>query len=135
MWTKEEKCLLWLDSFPLEPVKKQALIAAAGSALALVKSFSLYAKDVEPELAERMQKSLSGGEYFSELQAGLEKEKITPVFYGGEGYPKGWLTLADAPLCLYAKGDLRLLQEKRFVLDLEERRKSVGRQAKKSRRR
>ncbi|MBE7093116.1 MAG: DNA-processing protein DprA [Clostridiales bacterium] len=127
MWTKEEKCLLWLDSFPLEPVKKQALIAAAGSALALVKSFSLYAKDVEPELAERMQTSLSDGEYFSELQAGLEKEKITPVFYGGEGYPEGWLTLADAPLCLYAKGDLGLLQEKRFAVVGSRRTTEIGR--------
>ena len=127
MWSKEEKCLLWLDSFPLEPAKKHALIAAAGSAVALVKGFSAYAKDVEPELAQRMQKSLLGGEYFSELQAGLEKEKITPVFYGGEGYPKGWLSLADAPLCLYAKGNLRLLQEKRFAVVGSRRTTEIGR--------
>ncbi len=118
---------MWLDSFPLEPAKKHSLLAAAGSAVALVKSFLAHAKGLDPELAESMQKTLASGEYFSALKERLEKEKITPVFYGGEGYPEGWLSLADAPLCLYAKGNLRLLQEKKFAVVGSRRTTELGR--------
>ena len=37
MWSAEEKSLLWLDSFPLEPLFKRALLEKAGGAVKLVK--------------------------------------------------------------------------------------------------
>lgn len=117
MWTAEQKCLLWLDSFPLEPTKKHSLLKTAGGAVALVRNFSALAKEFKNgELFSQMLETLSGEAYFAGLANRLEREKITPVFYGGEGYPKAWLTLADAPLCLYAKGELSLLKDELFAV-------------------
>ena len=116
MWNSEEKCLLWLDSFPLEPAQKHSLLQRAGGAVALVKGFAELEKEFrDGELFQKMLATLSDGEYFARLKKGLEREKITPVFYGGDGYPKGWLALADAPVCLYAKGKKEFLGEELFA--------------------
>ena len=117
MRTAEEKCLLWLDSFPLDPAQKRSLLQKSGSGVALVKSFASFEGEFqEKPLFQKMLATLSDGEYFAGLEKRLEKEKITPVFFGGDGYPQGWLSLADAPLCLYAKGKLDLLKEELFAV-------------------
>ena len=111
MWTAEEKSLLWLDSFSLEPIFKRALLKKAGGAAALVRSFRRLEQEFSDRSTfEKMSATLQDGAYFAKLTERLEKEKITPIFYGGKGYPKGWLSLEDAPLCLYAKGKTELLQ-------------------------
>ncbi|MBQ2740590.1 MAG: DNA-protecting protein DprA [Clostridia bacterium] len=117
MWTQEEKSLLWLDSFPLEPAFKHNLLAAAGSAVRLVKRFGDFSGHFSDKAVFfRMQETLKDGSYFAALAARLEEEKIAPVFFGGEDYPVGWTTLTDAPVCLYAKGKLSLLKERKFAV-------------------
>ena len=117
MWSQEEKSLLWLDSFPLEPALKRSLLAAAGSAVQLVKRFSGFAEHFSDQsVFSRMQETLKDGSYFLAVKQRLEQEKITPVFWGGEDYPAGWTALADAPICLYAKGQLSLLKERKFAV-------------------
>lgn len=117
MWSKEERSLLWLDSFLLEPAFKHSLLRRAGSAVALVKGFAAFADAFsDQDIFQKMQETLVDGEYFGCLQKRLEKEGITPLFFGGEGYPAEWLALPDAPLCLYAKGDLDLLKQRRFAV-------------------
>ncbi len=116
-WTQEEKSLLWLDSFPIDPSEKWALVHAAGSALELVRHFAGYGAHFSDEkLFASMQETLKDGEYFVRLKSRLEAEKITPVFFGSARYPKEWMSLSDAPLCLYAKGDLGLLGERKFAV-------------------
>ena len=63
-----------------------------------------------------MKETLKGGSYFAALAKRLEQENITPIFGGGEDYPAGWTTLTDAPVCLYAKGELALLKERKFAV-------------------
>ncbi len=116
MWSQEEKCLLWLDSFSIESAQKYALLRSAGGAVSLVKNFSVYASALDKEKSAQMQETLQSDKYFLSLKDRLEQEKITPVFYGTDGYPDGWLSLSDAPLCLYAKGNLRLLRERKFAV-------------------
>ena len=118
MWSQEEKSLLWLDSFPLEPAFKRSLLAAAGSAVRLVKRFGGFAEHFlgKEEVFSRMQETLKDGSYFATLAGRLKEESITPVFWGGEDYPAGWANLADAPICLYAKGNLALLKERKFAV-------------------
>lgn len=116
-WSQEEKCLLWLDSFPLEPAVKRRLLQTAGGATKLVKGFSAFEKEFsDGETFLRMRETLADSCYFEAIQARLEKESITPVFWGGAGYPKGWSSFAEAPICLYAKGNLRLLERRMFAV-------------------
>lgn len=118
MWSQEEKSLLWLDSFPLEPAFKHSLLASAGCAVQLVERFGDFAEHFlsKEEVFARMQETLKGGSYFATLAGRLKEESITPIFLGGEDYPAGWATLADAPICLYAKGNLALLKERKFAV-------------------
>lgn len=107
---------MWLDSFPLDPAVKQALIKKAGGGVRLVKSFQSCADGIlDRETIVRMQATLADATYFEVVQKQLTTEWITPVFYGAERYPRGWLTLSDAPLCLYAKGNLNLLGRRMFA--------------------
>ena len=107
MWSQEEKSLLWLDSFPLDPAFKHSLLAAAGSAVRLVKRFADFAEHFPDQAAFIcMQETLKDGSYFAAIAKRLEQENITPIFGGGEDYPAGWTTLTDAPVCLYAKGEV-----------------------------
>ncbi len=117
MWSQEEKSLLWLDSFPLEPALKHSLLTAAGSAVQLVKRFGGFAEHFSDKAVfARMQETLKDGSYFLALKQRLEQEKITPIFWGGEDYPAGWTALENAPICLYAKGRLSLLKERKFAV-------------------
>lgn len=120
-YTADEKTYLWLDSFPLEPNEKRALLSAAGEPKRLLKEFSLFRelliKRKKESVYNSMRASLSdGGAYFQTLVTRLERNGITPVFPFSEDYPKPFALLeAHAPLVLYAKGDLRLLQGRLFT--------------------
>ena len=115
--TQEEKSLLWLDSFLLEPTFKRLLLQTAGSAVALVKGFAKHrALFSDEKTFQEMQATLANGDYFAAVKARLESKGILPIFCGEEGYPTGWLSLQDAPICLYAKGNVRLLQRRMFTV-------------------
>ena len=117
MWSAEEKSLLWLDSFPLEPLFKRALLEKAGGAVKLVKGFAAFEGEFsDKESFLKMQESLQDGSYFAAVKARIEDCGVTPVFYGAKGYPTGWLSLRDAPVCLYAKGNLSLLDRQLFAV-------------------
>lgn len=119
--TRTEKSYIWLDSFALTDSEKRKLLSSSASAVELLENFSSF----KPFLVEfgkesvynTMSSSLSdGGKYFAELMQTFEKHSITPVAYGSEYYPKAWLSLPDAPLVLYAKGDLSLLNTRLFCV-------------------
>lgn len=116
-----EKSYIWLDSFALTDGEKRALLSRSESAVWLLKNFSSF----KPLLVEfgkenvynSMLSSLcDGGKYFSQVIEKLEEQGVTPVAYGSELYPKAWLDLPDAPLVLYAKGDLSLLNTRLFCV-------------------
>ena len=104
----------------MELTEKRKLLNAAGSAVELVKNFSgleEYFPATKRECFEKMLATLSdGGAYFSSLCKRMEAEKIAPIFEGDELYPKAFAGLEHAPLCLYAKGNTRLLEERLFAV-------------------
>ena len=119
--TRTEKSYIWLDSFALTDSEKRKLLSSSDSAVGLLKNFSSF----KPLLVEfgkenvynTMSSSLSdGGKYFEKIIENFEKQGVTPVAYGSEFYPKAWLSLPDAPLVLYAKGDLSLLKTRLFCV-------------------
>ena len=120
-FSAEEKSYIWLDSFELNETEKRKLLQKAGSALAIVKKLSefkpLLIEFKKESVYNTMQSSLTdGGKYFKVVLDKLEREGITPIPYGAESYPKAWIGLPNAPLVLYAKGKLSLLQERLFCI-------------------
>lgn len=120
MWTAEEKSYLWLDSFPIAPAEKNALVAEAGGAVNLVRTFaafeSCFVQKGKAELYRNMLDSLRGDGYFKNLVATYERKKIMYVTRGTDGYPSGWKGLPDAPCVVYGKGDLSLLKTPLFTV-------------------
>ncbi len=119
--TGKEKSYIWLDSFALTEGEKRKLLSRAGSPIALLNNFSsfqpLFVEFEKESTYNAMLSSLSdNGKYFNTIIEGLEKQGITPIAYGSEKYPKAWLSLSDAPLVLYAKGDVSLLDSPIFCV-------------------
>ena len=120
MLSAVQKSYLWLDSFPLERTEKHALIKAAGGVVPLVKRFAEVAQTPLAKKAETyaaMNASLQdGGKYFQGLTQTLEREGIAFLCIEDEGYPTAWRQTDYPPLCVYAKGNLSVLQERAFAI-------------------
>ncbi|MBQ8657559.1 MAG: DNA-protecting protein DprA [Clostridia bacterium] len=119
--TPEEKAYLWLNSFPLDLKEKQKLLLSAGNSADLVRKFSEFRRlliDFQKEsVYNTMRETLTdGGAYFRSLVEELEKRGIIPVTLASPEYPEELKTLRDAPLVLYAKGELGLLRERKFTV-------------------
>jgi DNA processing protein len=117
----QEKSYIWLDSFPLEEGEKRKLLHACGSAVELVKNFSstkeLFVAFSKLDIFEKMLKTLKGDNgYFNELLTELKANSTTAITIVSELYPKEWKELSDAPLVLYAKGNLELLKTEKFCI-------------------
>jgi len=120
-WTSEEKGYIWLDSFPLTLKEKKKLLSKAGDSVNLVKNFSEFRGlliDFRKEsVYNTMQSSLTdGGRYFRSITVSFVRERIFPVCVCSDGYPTSLRALPDAPLVLYAKGNLALLKERKFAI-------------------
>lgn len=112
--TGKEQSYIWLDSFALTDTEKRKLLSHADSAVAVLKNFSdfkrFFIEFGKENVYKAMLDSLSDdGKYFGQVLEKLERQGVTPIAYGSQRYPKAWLALSDAPLVLYAKGDLSLL--------------------------
>ena len=119
--TGREKSYIWLDSFSLTDSEKRKLISHFGSAVALLKNFleakPLFVEFKKQSVYEAMKSSLlDDGRYFASVIQEFQTQGVTPVAYGSEYYPKVWLEMEDAPLVLYAKGDLSLLNARLFCV-------------------
>lgn len=120
-FTAQEKSYIWLDSFPLDEGEKRKLLAAAGSAVALVREFENFKGlliDFQKEnVYNNMRRTLQdGGEYFAKLVKSYGEKGIVPIALPSENYPTEWKDFSDAPLVLYAKGNISLLKKRLFCI-------------------
>ena len=120
-YSPEEKVYIWLDSFPLEEREKRRLLSESGSPRALTREFALFRESLIKSAGEsvynNMLRSLSdGGKYFRAATDALKKEGISAVTRVSLQYPDALKAEADAPLVLYAKGDVSLLKSRMFTV-------------------
>ncbi len=120
-FSAQEKSYIWLDSFPLSDVQKRKILSVCSSAIDVVKEFSklkpLFDEFSDPELFKKMQATLkSDSGYFSRLLDGFRANEVTPIPVCSKEYPKEWNAIPDAPIVLYAKGDLSLLKTDKFCI-------------------
>ena len=120
-FSAQEKSYIWLDSFPLSDVQKRKILTVCDSPIDVVKKFSslkpLFDEFSEVELFEKMQATLKNdGGYFSRLLDGFSVNEVTPIPICSKAYPNEWKAESDAPIVLYAKGDLSLLKTDKFCI-------------------
>jgi len=116
-----EKVYIWLDFFDLAEGEKRRLLRLADSPIKLVQRFTEYEaffQEIEKKsVFQDMVASLcDNGAFFKERMAALEKQGIMPIAICSDAYPKEWKNLPDAPLVAYAKGNIVLLQKRKFVI-------------------
>lgn len=117
----EEKIYIWLDSFALTEQEKQKLLSCAKTPKNLLSSlptiFPTVIKSGKESVYNNMLASLQdGGQYFQKILSRMEQGGIIPVPYPSEKYPKAWKSIPNAPLVLYCKGNVELLQSKLFAM-------------------
>lgn len=120
-YSSKERAYIWLDSFPLSYGEKRKLLKESGDGVKLVNSLSQHAQFfVEEEKKVIFQKMLASlkdnGKYYAEYVKGLDEKGIIPIPLGNEFYPKEVEALTDKPLVFYAKGNIKLLKERKFAV-------------------
>lgn len=119
--TATEKSYIWLDSFALEQSEKRKLLDEAKNPCRLVKEFENFAsfliKREKESVYNSMRASLQdGGSYFQSILQSYQNKNIIPIAYGTALYPSEWQAFPDAPIVLYAKGNLQLLNKRKFAV-------------------
>ena len=119
-YTKDEKAEIWLDSFGLDYTKKSKLYHLADGPYALAAAFSRLRGRAEEiagsEACAKMERSLRSSVYLAELLAGYAEKSIACVSYSSPYYPEALRQIPDPPLVLYCKGDVSLLQTRKFAI-------------------
>lgn len=120
LYTREELCLIWLDSFSgLEYKHKNTLIALAEKELN-AKSLVEKGKDylltsLDAKVYSTLNSALTN-DYMNYVLAELEKQGIRCVTIKSKEYPQSLRNIKCPPLVLYAKGNVGLLNEKLFCI-------------------
>ena len=113
-YTKEELCLIWLDSFAgLEYKHKERLIDLAevlDATTILQKGKEYLLTNLDPNVYSTLKNSLNV-EYINFVLKGLERHGIRAVTIKSKNYPQKLKNVKIPPLVLYTKGNVELLND------------------------
>lgn len=119
-YTKEEMCLLWLDSFVgLEYKHKKSVYQTFVNKANIVEALHAVKEYLVSEIGEKEFNTLSSSAnktYLEYLIAELDRKGVVAITCISTNYPKALENLELAPLVLYAKGDLSLLNSDCFAI-------------------
>lgn len=117
-YTKEEKAMIWIDSFSPDYAKKARLLQAFRDPYAVAEQFYARSEEIGGIVGERvleeMRASLEGGA--NELFSAYRSQNIVCVTCFSALYPDLLRTIENPPFVLYCKGDVSLLQERKFAV-------------------
>lgn len=119
-YTNSELCLIWLDSFLGLEYKHKKEIYKLINGKEKIKELLTKSKDyILSQVGERVYLSLlnsSNPSYLNYVLDGLERRKITAITIESYNYPKLLKETPFAPLVLYAKGRIELLNGDSFSI-------------------
>ena len=119
-YTKEEKCLLWLDSFcNLEYKHKSYLYKAISVSNEIKAEIEKQKKYITINIGEAEYNTIynSGNQvYFNFVLENLERKGIKAITLLSKDYPEDLKNTEIPPLVLYAKGNLDLLKEEKLSI-------------------
>lgn len=114
-YTKEELCLIWLDSFSgLEYKNKQTLITLAQGKLDATEIVSKGKDYILSNLSPAVYTTLKGAlnvEYINLVLDSLQRKGVKVITCVSEGYPESLKNITMPPLVLYVMGNEKLLKE------------------------
>lgn len=118
-YNQKELLLIWLDSFAVlsyaEKVNLYDLLKGESSIKAVLKS---NAEKLSAALSEKFDKVLSSTDngYLGNILKRLEEFGVRAITKESDGYPEQLKTVENAPLVLYAKGNVNLLNTEIFAI-------------------
>ncbi len=119
-YSKEELCLIWLDSFiGLEYKHKKEIyqkIVNSSKIKDAVISLKNYIESNVGENAYNLLLSSATGEYLNYVLSSLESSGALALTVYSKSYPETLLNTELPPLVLYYKGDISLLNEPCFAI-------------------
>lgn len=117
-YTLAEQAVLWLDSFTeLEYKYKKEILTRAGEPEKLRTDFAKIASSViERDKCGLYQSMLLSLSRMEDGVKALQKRGIRAVTLVSRGYPEGFRHLPCPPLVCYCKGNLALLETRRFCI-------------------
>lgn len=117
--TEEERAEIWLDSLPLGYRQKERLIEAAHGAAALCENYDRL-RDAVREIAgaqfSAVEERARRRGYLRALSEEYASRGIRCVARSGPLYPARLREAEDAPLVLYCRGDVSLLQTRMLAI-------------------
>lgn len=117
-YTKEELCLIWLDSFTeLEYKHKKMLLDLADGVLdatTIVNAGKEYLVNNLSATTYSVIKNSLNVDYIKQVIEGLERRFFKAVTFVSKDYPKNFEHVDCPPLVLYTRGDVSLLNAERL---------------------
>ena len=119
-YTKEELCLIWLDSFIGLEYKHKVQIYEYLTQSQKISEGLMLAKDyIAKSVGESQFKTMLSSarhDYLDFVLSELDRRQIVALTIKSEHYPKGLKEIELKPLVLYAKGNLALLKNDAFAI-------------------
>ena len=119
-YTKEEKCLLWLDSFSKLEYKHKSYLFKAISISNEIKSEIKNQKDyITANMGDGEYNTIYNSAnqvYFDFVLDNLERRGIKAITILSKDYPEDLKSTEIPPLVLYAKGDISLLKQEKLAI-------------------
>lgn len=112
MYNNIDKIYIYLDNFLLTLKKKQEIVAMAGgieNVPNFIKDFGRIARKIVGDETFVSMKAFSGEKEMDSLCARLDEYNIFAVTQANSNYPQALKNLPDAPMVIYTKGDLKVL--------------------------
>lgn len=120
MYDKEEKSLIWLDSFQLEYSKKLQIYKLHNSLYFIVLHFEKFKEKIlkicGAVTCQEMQNSLKSKEYLQNLLECYASQNILCITCKSANYPQELLQIDRPPFVLYCKGNIQLLENRKFAI-------------------
>ncbi len=119
-YTKEELCYIWLDSFLKIEYKHKKELFSLIHDKGEIKDLLVKGKEyVTKAIGEKEYQTLlasANPSYLEYVISSLEKRNIRAVTIVSDGYPQTLKDTPFAPLVLYTKGNIELLNDKSFAI-------------------
>ena len=119
-YTKEQLCLIWLDSFlGLEYKHKARILELSGNCNSINDMLDICKEYIISEVGENEYHTLktsANKEYLQFILREYQQKCVKIITIGSQEYPSQFENISCPPLVIYCKGNIELLSEELFAI-------------------